>query len=54
MYLIGSRESQNVNLTYSRLFLTIDRCRNADYCANDDEIDEFTYDKIFDMQYIDN
>ena len=49
MYLIGSRESQNINKTYSKFVLIIDRCRNANYCADDQDIQEFLHDKIFDI-----
>ena len=34
--------------------MEIDKCRNADYCADDKAIEEFVYDKIFDIQYLDN
>ena len=54
MYLIGSRESSNVNKTYSRMVMFVDRCRNADYCADEKEIEKFVHDKIFDIQYLDN
>lgn len=54
MYLIGSRESSNVNLTYSRLILYVDRCREAEHCASEKDIEEFVHDKIFDIQYLDN
>ena len=54
MYLIGSRESQYINKTYSHFVLVVDRCKNADYCADDEDIEEFVYDKILDINYLDN
>ena len=54
MYLIGSRGSQYINGTYSHYVLVIDKCRNADYCADDKDIEEFVHDKILDVNYLDN
>ena len=54
MYLMGSPESLILNRTLSSLQLVIDRCRNADFCADDKDSEEFVYDKILDMQYLDN
>ena len=54
MYLMGSFESKNINRTHTALELVIDRCRNANFCASDEDIEEFVYDKIFSINYLDN